>query len=459
MPARKPPKPNLSRKNRVEIKRQVILPDGTSTRRSFYGRTKAEAEANYQSFLHPPLATNLTEGTFAWYYLNKWLPLKAHLRKTTLSTYNSCGLHVLEEIGHLQMAQIDFTTIASMLNRLDEKVTCRNPNAKPRATKKNGLTVVAPPKPIFQPLGPATVNKCRSIALEVHSIAVDLDPKLRPINGRRVPTRDLPEKQVDVYTPAEMRRLLNHAKGPTRALVLLMGFLGMRLREACAQSYTDLSADGTLKLRSQVDRETGELTVKLKSKYAKRDFHLPDGLLEEIRALCFARGRLVHWTDAKGIPHPYNADSADRDLEVVMKRAKLRILTPHEFRHSFSTWLDENGCPRSIRISLLGQTKRGVHDRYNHADPALRRQWLGSLWDASLIEEEEPRIVEYTAPKLGTKTPLAGAANGRSKLTWEQVNQIRAQVEESTVAQIARDFGIDRKTVRDIRDGKIWKTA
>ena len=450
MPVKKQPKRNVARQRLKEIKRDVKLPDGSTIRKSFYGHTTEEAEQKYLEFITPPLQVALPEGAFVWYYINKYLPLKAHLRANTINTNRAAALHVLEEIGHLQVRRIDFAVLAEMLSRLDVKRTCRNPKAKPKRIAGKYVDPVF----IYEPLGPATVNKCRSLALEVCSIAADLDDKIRPINTRRVPRREEPEKFVDVYTPVEMRRLLDAAQGsPVSAMVLLMAFMGLRLREACGQSYTDVTSDGVLQVRYQVDRATGELTTKLKSRNARRDLPMPPGLLDEVRALCFRRSRLI--VNGKGLPH--NADSVDRDLAVVMRRARLRVLTAHELRHSFSSWLDENGCPRSVRIALLGQSRKGVHDRYNH--PTTMREWLGKLWEASHAEEAEPRYVEYERAKAGRVSVPAGEKNGRAKLTVADVAAIRSDFGKKTIAQIARDHQVHRRTIEKIRDNEIWKTA
>ena len=47
-----------------------------------------------------------------------------------------------------------------------------------------------------------------------------------------------------------------------------------------------------------------------------------------------------------------------------------------------------------------------------------------------------------------------GERNGRAKLTADQVREIRAL--GGSVRGLAREFGIDPHTVRDIRRGKIW---
>jgi hypothetical protein len=147
----------------------------------------------------------------------------------------------------------------------------------------------------------------------------------------------------------------------------------------------------------------------------------------------------------------------DRDLAVVMRRAQLPILTCHQFRHSFSSWLDENGCPRSIRLALMGHADEEVGDRYNH--PTRMKEWLGRFWEASLVPEEEPLIVEYGRKKPGPAVAPAGEANGRSKLTLEAVISIRAEIGNQTVAALARQHKVNRRTIEKIRDNEIWKTA
>lgn len=51
-----------------------------------------------------------------------------------------------------------------------------------------------------------------------------------------------------------------------------------------------------------------------------------------------------------------------------------------------------------------------------------------------------------------------GESNGRSKLTEEQVAAIKARLSEGAAKrQLAREYGVDRTTIRDIDCGRIWK--
>lgn len=50
-----------------------------------------------------------------------------------------------------------------------------------------------------------------------------------------------------------------------------------------------------------------------------------------------------------------------------------------------------------------------------------------------------------------------GERNGRAKLTVAQVREIRARA--GSRRALAREFGVDPATIRDIMKGKIWRSA
>lgn len=49
-----------------------------------------------------------------------------------------------------------------------------------------------------------------------------------------------------------------------------------------------------------------------------------------------------------------------------------------------------------------------------------------------------------------------GVRNGRAKLTENAVRVIRA-LEEISITALSRSFGVDRKTIRQVRQGKTWR--
>jgi hypothetical protein len=105
----------------------------------------------------------------------------------------------------------------------------------------------------------------------------------------------------------------------------------------------------------------------------------------------------------------------------------------------------------------LGQSRKAVQDVYNHADAVSMREWLGKLWDASLIDDGI--VFEAARPVLGTRSPNAGESNGRSVLTAQKAGEIRRRGEQETAAALAREFGVSRRTASKIIAGTAWRTA
>jgi integrase len=413
-----------------EVKAWVTLPDGTRKRMSFYGRTPEEARAKAKEMERPVLATEFPAGSFGWWLVVKWSPLKAGLEDNTAQNYNLAANHLLGEMGRDPVSSIDATRLHLALTNLSNK------------KKKRGDGT----------LGASLVNRCRSIALEVMELAYESDA-CRHINPKRVRPLQETAKSVDVYSPKEMRRLLEYTKGSTCfAPVLFACFCGLTLNEARALRREDLTELGMLLVRHHM-KPDGTRSKKMKTEYRSRVLPLPSGLLQEVREL--ARGgewlcRARHG----GLVYDGNVD---RSLYPKMKRAGLRRLTMHELRHSFSAWLDENGCPRSVRLALMGQSRKAVQDRYNHATADAMREWLGKIWEASLepwAEGEEP---QEELPQPGPRNPARGERNGRSKLDWTKVEEIRVLIEEGeTDWKIAKRYAVDPKAVRNIREGKTW---
>lgn len=59
------------------------------------------------------------------------------------------------------------------------------------------------------------------------------------------------------------------------------------------------------------------------------------------------------------------------------------------------------------------------------------------------------------------RMPRAGERNGRSKLTWESVGQMRQRLAAGgiTKSELARQFGVTHEQVANVVSGRQWKTA
>ena len=64
---------------------------------------------------------------------------------------------------------------------------------------------------------------------------------------------------------------------------------------------------------------------------------------------------------------------------------------------------------------------------------------------------------ENTADRKVHGTENTGTQNGHSKLTWDQVSQIRLAKGLKTQKQLGLEFGVSASVICQILNGKIWK--
>jgi integrase len=57
-----------------------------------------------------------------------------------------------------------------------------------------------------------------------------------------------------------------------------------------------------------------------------------------------------------------------RALKTACKKAQVPEILVHGLRHTFTTWLAQNGVPKEIRMRLTCHSAKDVHDRYTHFD-------------------------------------------------------------------------------------------
>lgn len=392
-------------------------------------------------------------GSFGWWMVTKWAPLKEHLEEGTLGNYQVAADHLLREIGDVQISQLDATALTQALNRV---AAHRKKTKKKVRSVIDGKKVESIVETDWGTISASLVNKCRSIGLEVVELASDAGACKR-INPKFVPRRKDPAKKVAVYSPKEMRLLYETcADSIVEVPTLLGGFLGLTINEARALRSENLSHEGVLDVGHLMKR-SGARSTKMKTDYRPRMLKLPPGLLTEIRRHAAPGGFLCRSSNGELV----SESNIDRSLNAKMERVGLRRLTFHQLRHCFSSWLEENGCPNSVRLAIMGQSTASVKDRYNHATPKAIECWIGAFWDASLEpweEGEKPQPKSYTWG--GPRISAAGSKNGRSKLKAGDIPEIRRRLAVGeTPYAIAKAYDVDAKAIRQIAQGATWKDA
>jgi integrase len=85
-----------------------------------------------------------------------------------------------------------------------------------------------------------------------------------------------------------------------------------------------------------------------------------------------------------------------RALKRACKAAGVPVVTVHGLRHSFATWLAQNGVPKEIRQRLMGHSVKDVQDVYSHFDVESLRKYAEI---AGEIASHQPRKGRQVAVK------------------------------------------------------------
>jgi integrase len=194
---------------------------------------------------------------------------------------------------------------------------------------------------------------------------------------------ELPEKRGitrGVFTPTEMKLLVDTAEGEWKTLILVGYYTGARLSDCALLRWAELSmADSTLTHRQ---RKTDKVVVipihaELRAHLEQiavsdraQEYVMP-GLAEEA-----ASGR-------KGLSDTFKkiAVAAGIDIQPV-KGAGGRmqnLRTFHALRHSFTSALANAGVSPELRMKLTGHSSSDVHRGYTHLELEALRQAVEKL--------------------------------------------------------------------------------
>ncbi len=191
------------------------------------------------------------------------------------------------------------------------------------------------------------------------------------LNPERIELAKVPERSLDLISPAELGRLMDAPDRNTlpglrdSAILELLFSTGLRVSELCNLSQED------------VDLSRDEFSVRGKGDKVRVVF-LSDAAKDAIRAYLKAR---KDFDDAMFIQYGKNAKNDDvknkelrltpRSVQrIIRKYATLsgitRKVTPHVLRHSFATDLLSNGADLRSVQALLGHAHIGTTQIYTH---------------------------------------------------------------------------------------------
>ena len=198
------------------------------------------------------------------------------------------------------------------------------------------------------------------------------------LNPERIELAKVPERSLDLISPAELTRLMEAPEQNTlvgmrdSAMLELLFSTGLRVSELCGLSQED------------VDLSRDEFSVRGKGDKVRVVF-LSDTAREAIRGYLKER---KDFDDAMFVQYGKNAKQTsikNKDLRltprsvqrIIKKYATIagitRKVTPHVIRHSFATDLLSNGADLRSVQALLGHAHIGTTQIYTHVtDKHLR---------------------------------------------------------------------------------------
>jgi len=181
---------------------------------------------------------------------------------------------------------------------------------------------------------------------------------------------ELPKKQHrerGVFTPEEVVKLLDVAKGEWKSMVMLGYYTGARLSDCCKFKWED------------VDFKKGVIAYDVKKTGERHLTPMHTELADHLKTLVPAKKRkgfIMPGMSKKGPGGQHGMSegfkrivkNAGIDLDIVEAQGSRRMSrkTFHSLRHSFISGLANAGVSEEIRMKLTGHKTKAVHKGYTH---------------------------------------------------------------------------------------------
>ena len=187
-----------------------------------------------------------------------------------------------------------------------------------------------------------------------------------PATELELPTIDETEKRY--LSAAQLQRLAD-AAGEHRALVLLLGFTGLRFGEAAALTVGDIDLEhGRARVHRSVTAVGGAMVYSAPKSHQARTVALPRFLVDVLRD--HLRGRdpgALAFPDSRGGPMRLHNVRRRWWCQAVANSGAPAGLSPHELRHTAASMAISAGASIKALQKMLGHKSATLTlDRYGH---------------------------------------------------------------------------------------------
>lgn len=184
----------------------------------------------------------------------------------------------------------------------------------------------------------------------------------------------VPPPKTDFLSHEECKLLLSHAEGIWYEMILVALRTGLRLGEFRALDWSDINwYNRILTVRHSWCRYR-----KIKeSPKSNRERYIP--LVDEVYEILERRKKATGLIFVDEKNKPFGTKRLHRELRNVCKRAGLRKITWHVFRHTFASHLAMAGGSLKAVQELLGHVDIQTTMRYAHLAPSILRETVALL--------------------------------------------------------------------------------
>lgn len=334
--------------------------NGRKKYRSFYGKTKDEAEykmavAFQNNICDDKTVTEITVKELAI----EWLcVVKSRIKESTAANYQmKIERHILPYFGDISSAMLKAKTVSEFVQK----------KLKDGLSARYVCDILTLLKSIFR------------YANREYHIANILD-------GIVMPKRE--KTEIKILSKSEQNSLMNYVKFNRNFSTLgvaLSLYTGLRIGELCALKWENIDIEKRiLTVRNTIQRiqsfdgkqKTKVIITEPKSRTSKRIIPIPDCLISMLRELKSKPDNFVLTGNCK----PIEPRTMQYRFKQILKKVNLPSFRFHSLRHSFATGAIELGFDVKTLSEILGHSSVKITlDRYVHSNFDRKRSCMDLL--------------------------------------------------------------------------------
>ncbi len=229
-------------------------------------------------------------------------------------------------------------------------------------------------------LSSSVLSKHKMILKSIFDAAIDNDLCYKnPVKNITFP-KIAPKQSRPVYTKDELEILKKYALENNRYDIITLINTGIRRSELLGLTWNDIDfKNKSICIQRAVTQTTGRIIIdKPKSTTSNRIIPISNDFINLLQQIPHTSDYFIpgNIPDTPLSPHSY-ADNFCRFMKKMNKDIGLKILTPHELRHTYGTILRENGVDIYTIQKIMGHADISVTAQiYVHNDIEVLRKQL-----------------------------------------------------------------------------------